>query len=57
MANEIAGLGFGGSLLHLLRLGSMSSLSVVQARATDRASWAAFSLGLIWNRQREGEVR
>ncbi|CAM9202113.1 unnamed protein product [Ectocarpus sp. 13 AM-2016] len=32
LENEAAGLGFGGSLLHFLRLGSVSSLSVVQAR-------------------------
>ncbi|CBJ27998.1 hypothetical protein Esi_0089_0025 [Ectocarpus siliculosus] len=32
LESETAGLGFGGSLLHFLRLGSVSSLSVVQAR-------------------------
>lgn len=32
LEKEVAGLGFGGCLLHLLRLGSISSLSVVQAR-------------------------
>ncbi|CAM9606204.1 unnamed protein product [Ectocarpus sp. 4 AP-2014] len=32
LENETAGLGFGGSLLHFIRLGSVSSLSVVQAR-------------------------
>eukprot|EP00752_Nemacystus_decipiens_P011208 g9960.t1 len=31
LEKEIAGAGFGGCLLHLLRLGSISSLSVVQA--------------------------
>lgn len=32
LQNEMAGVGFGGCLLHLLRLGSISSLSVVQVR-------------------------
>ena len=37
LEKEIAGLGFGGCLLHLLRLGSISSLSVVQVREKQTA--------------------
>ncbi|CAM9880264.1 unnamed protein product, partial [Ectocarpus fasciculatus] len=36
LESETAGLGFGGSLLHFLRLGAVSSLSVVQARSHRR---------------------
>lgn len=37
LEKEIAGVGFGGCLLHLLRLGSISSLSVVQVREKQTA--------------------
>lgn len=51
LENEITGVGFGGCLLHLLRLGSISSLSVVQAREKQAASvgrlllWAYVEIG------------
>lgn len=45
----MAGLGFGGSLLHLLRLGSVSSLYIAQARRLEFLS--AFVVLCGWEMQ------